>query len=54
MKHESFIKIIIEILHENQKKENRQIFLTQIATTFTTFLRHQQSRSPLVHRINPH
>jgi len=28
------------------------MFVTQIVTTFTTFMRHQQARSPLVLKMN--
>jgi hypothetical protein len=52
MKHPGFIDVSIQLLLERQDQPESKTFVTQIMTTFTTFMRHQQARSPLVLKMN--
>lgn len=52
MKSEHFLDTLVALLIEFQGVEQKATFVKQIMTTFTTYIRHQQSRSLLVKRID--
>lgn len=54
MKSEFFLKVLMQLLIEHQDNLDSSTVVKQILTTFTTYVRHQQSRSSLVKKINPH
>jgi hypothetical protein len=54
MKQQGFVGALVELVLERQGDPSQTTFLTQIATTFTTYLRHQQARSDLVLKRDPH